>query len=194
MAQVITRIVLVIVILAFIGTACPGTETGNPSFDPAAEGPGSGNPAPIDDADGTADAPDIGCPLDSEPTGSEEETNLDELIQRLCLEIFVCDISIGTYTCITALSGPDGDQILDEFGILPEGILTVEQVHNGLLQGILTTNEITFEECKSAIKNIQCSDVTDNVSEDDFYDVELIIPEECSDVFDEIPVEIVEAC
>lgn len=202
MAQTLIRLFLAIAIIITMGSACGlGTETGNPIGEPSGEadtqeGNGAGaGAAPVADGFGG------GCPItptpfdqDGETVAVEEETQLDELIQRLCLEIFVCDKSIGTLDCNEALNGPDGDQILDEFGIVPEGFLTVEQVHSGLRQGIITTDEINYEECKSAIREIECIDVLENVTKDDFSNVENIIPEDCEEVFDQLPDAVVDLC
>jgi hypothetical protein len=198
MAQVITRLILTLAITVTMGTACgTGTETGNPNNVPGVDGGDAGTETPEPTgAPGAADGDMLlDCPLlDQADNGQgidlEEETVLDELIQRLCLEIFVCDMSIGTLDCIAALNGEDGDLILDEFGILPEGVLTVEQVHDGLRLEILTIDPISFEECKTAIQNIECSDVTNNVTKDDFSNVEMIIPETCSDVFVALPEDV----
>lgn len=190
MAQGLRHCFVTCVILVTLA-ACglPGTETGNPIDEPGAgeETPGTGSP-------GTCPAFTLSMSLASANQASdaldaaEQETELDELIQRLCLSIFLCDPLIGTLECIDTLNGEAGDTILNEFGIVLDDFLTVDEVNTGLRNGNILVDPDAFETCKSDLLTIDCTDVNTHVNSADFSSVENIIPESCTGVFSDLPV------
>ncbi len=184
MAQKLKYLFLILMLLG--GAACAtGTETGNPGN---TEAPGSDGP-------GDAGAGDP-CALRQQALqtqATDEETALDEIIETICLKIFVCDVTISRDDCTDALNGADGDEILDELG-LTEGLFTVEQVHSLLQAGSITADTTAQSACEEDIADILCPDVLADVSLDDFTNVENIIPDSCNDVLNANTEAIADAC
>ncbi len=186
MAQGLLKFFIVLGIIAAIFPACGhGTETGNPSLpgvpsdEPDAED-GSG-------VDASSDCPGLVLGFKSQGTGlAEEETDYNELVERLCLNIFLCDNSIGTLHCIDRLTDSEGDPIAAIVG--PAGFdFTADQLQNELRNGTALTDSEGFATCKADIDAIDCSVITNSINVDDFSQVADILPDSCTEIFVIVP-------
>lgn len=146
MAQILARLLLILICVFSIGCGT-GTETGNPTNLPGADAPESPGTTGADNEAADAD------PISSDCPPGTDETVLEELVERLCLEIFLCDNSIGTLFCIAALRDSAAE--------------------------LFTVDEDEVLSCQDDIAMIDCDEINMNVSEGEFSMVENIIPDSC---------------